>query len=61
MIFLARDYATKREAFGKSLKEHPLHMQTLARMEVSFWVDGSVLHVYGVCVCVGEVCVQSAV
>lgn len=34
MIFLARDYATKREAFGKSLKEHPLHMQTLARMEV---------------------------
>nr|XP_056715028.1 acyl-CoA dehydrogenase family member 11-like [Euleptes europaea] len=34
MISMARDYATKREAFGKPLKEHPLHMQTLARMEV---------------------------
>ncbi|XP_060105831.1 acyl-CoA dehydrogenase family member 11-like isoform X2 [Heteronotia binoei] len=34
MITMARDYATKREAFGKPLKEHPLHMQTLARMEV---------------------------
>lgn len=35
MVDLARDYATKREAFGKPLKDHPLHMQTLARMEVS--------------------------
>ncbi|XP_060541118.1 acyl-CoA dehydrogenase family member 11-like isoform X1 [Pantherophis guttatus] len=34
MVNLARDYATKREAFGKPLKDHPLHMQTLARMEV---------------------------
>ncbi|XP_053136038.1 acyl-CoA dehydrogenase family member 11-like [Hemicordylus capensis] len=34
MIQMARDYATKRKAFGKALKEHPLHMQTLARMEV---------------------------
>ncbi|XP_053225504.1 acyl-CoA dehydrogenase family member 11-like isoform X2 [Podarcis raffonei] len=34
VITLARDYATKREAFGKPLKAHPLHMQTLARMEV---------------------------
>ncbi|XP_063000282.1 acyl-CoA dehydrogenase family member 11-like [Elgaria multicarinata webbii] len=34
VISLARDYATKREAFGKTLKDHPLHMQTLARMEV---------------------------
>merc|ERR1711971_492783 len=31
---LARDYATRRQAFGKRLAEHPLHMQTLARMEV---------------------------
>lgn len=35
IVDLARDYATKREAFGKPLKDHPLHMQTLARMEVS--------------------------
>ncbi|KAL7986750.1 hypothetical protein Chor_013033 [Crotalus horridus] len=41
MIDLARDYATKREAFGKLLKDHPLHMQTLARMEVQ--VQGAFL------------------
>uniref|UniRef100_A0A8C6YCX9 Uncharacterized protein n=1 Tax=Naja naja TaxID=35670 RepID=A0A8C6YCX9_NAJNA len=34
IVDLARDYATKREAFGKPLKDHPLHMQTLTRMEV---------------------------
>uniref|UniRef100_A0ABM5F2A9 Acyl-CoA dehydrogenase family member 11-like isoform X2 n=1 Tax=Pogona vitticeps TaxID=103695 RepID=A0ABM5F2A9_9SAUR len=34
MIHMARDYVTKREAFGKLLKDHPLHTQTLARMEV---------------------------
>lgn len=35
MVQLARDYATRRTAFGKLLKDHALHMQTLARMEVS--------------------------
>ncbi|XP_068065295.1 acyl-CoA dehydrogenase family member 11-like [Anomalospiza imberbis] len=34
MISLSRDYACKRVAFGKLLKDHPLHMQTIARMEV---------------------------
>ncbi|NWX37962.1 ACD11 dehydrogenase, partial [Notiomystis cincta] len=34
MISLSRDYARKRMAFGKLLKDHPLHMQTIARMEV---------------------------
>nr|XP_006640530.1 PREDICTED: acyl-CoA dehydrogenase family member 11-like [Lepisosteus oculatus]XP_015221809.1 PREDICTED: acyl-CoA dehydrogenase family member 11-like [Lepisosteus oculatus] len=34
IIALGRDYATKRFVFGKFLKDHPLHMQTLARMEV---------------------------
>ncbi|NXR40507.1 ACD11 dehydrogenase, partial [Zosterops hypoxanthus] len=34
MVSLSRDYAQKREAFGKLLKDHPLHMQTIARMEV---------------------------
>lgn len=34
MISLSRDYARRRVAFGKLLKDHPLHMQTIARMEV---------------------------
>ncbi|XP_039628215.1 acyl-CoA dehydrogenase family member 11-like isoform X2 [Polypterus senegalus] len=34
IINLGREYATKRFVFGKYLKDHPLHMQTLARMEV---------------------------
>jgi putative acyl-CoA dehydrogenase len=35
-IALARDYALRREAFGKKLAEHPLHLETLARLEVEF-------------------------
>ena len=31
---LARDYATRRSAFGNQIYKHPLHIQTLARMEV---------------------------
>ncbi|MCB9778956.1 MAG: acyl-CoA dehydrogenase family protein [Alphaproteobacteria bacterium] len=31
--FLARDYATRREAFGRPIIEHPLHQRTLADME----------------------------
>uniref|UniRef100_A0A669PXA4 Acyl-CoA dehydrogenase family member 11 n=1 Tax=Phasianus colchicus TaxID=9054 RepID=A0A669PXA4_PHACC len=34
MISLSRQYALKRVVFGKLLKDHPLHMQTIARMEV---------------------------
>ncbi|XP_040462879.1 acyl-CoA dehydrogenase family member 11-like [Falco naumanni] len=34
MISLSREYARRRVAFGKCLKDHPLHMQTIARMEV---------------------------
>jgi alkylation response protein AidB-like acyl-CoA dehydrogenase len=33
-IALARDYATRRVAFGKPLSEHPLHVETLAEMQV---------------------------
>lgn len=44
MVQLARDYATRRTAFGKLLKDHPLHMQTLARMEVNCrWVNKQTL------------------
>ncbi|NXO02933.1 ACD11 dehydrogenase, partial [Rhinopomastus cyanomelas] len=31
---LSREYACRRVAFGKFLKDHPLHMQTIAQLEV---------------------------
>ncbi|KAG8455626.1 hypothetical protein GDO86_001724 [Hymenochirus boettgeri] len=34
VINLARDYAARRVVFGKLIKDHPLHIQTMARMEV---------------------------
>uniref|UniRef100_A0A4W3I6J0 Uncharacterized LOC103184399 n=1 Tax=Callorhinchus milii TaxID=7868 RepID=A0A4W3I6J0_CALMI len=34
IINLGRTYATKRFVFGKFVKDHPLHVQTMARMEV---------------------------
>lgn len=34
VINLAREYASKRFVFGSFIKDHPLHMQTMARMEV---------------------------
>lgn len=34
MINLSREYARRRVAFGKLLKDHPLHVQTMARVEV---------------------------
>ncbi|XP_078467763.1 acyl-CoA dehydrogenase family member 11-like isoform X1 [Lampetra fluviatilis] len=34
ILSLARDYASRRTVFGKLIKDHALHMQTLARMEV---------------------------
>jgi putative acyl-CoA dehydrogenase len=33
-IALARDYARRRRAFGKSLIDHPLHVETLAEMQL---------------------------
>jgi alkylation response protein AidB-like acyl-CoA dehydrogenase len=33
-LALARDYTARREAFGRLLAEHPLHVETLARLEV---------------------------
>ena len=35
-LALARDYAARREAFGKPLSDHPLHTETLAELEVEF-------------------------
>lgn len=37
IINLARDYATKRKAFGKYLTEHDLHIATLTNMEVNIY------------------------
>ncbi|KAM3867533.1 acyl-CoA dehydrogenase family member 11 [Diretmus argenteus] len=52
VVQLARDYATRRTAFGKPLKDHPLHMQTLARMEVE--TRGAFLLVMDVCRLLGR-------
>jgi putative acyl-CoA dehydrogenase len=35
-LALARDYATRRQVFGRSLSEQPLHLETLARLQVDF-------------------------
>ncbi|MEO9078330.1 MAG: acyl-CoA dehydrogenase family protein, partial [Rhodanobacter sp.] len=35
-IALARDFATRRQAFGRPLIEQPLHAQTLANMQAEF-------------------------
>lgn len=35
-LALARDYANKRTVFGKPLAEQPLHVETLANLEVDF-------------------------
>ena len=34
IISLARDYSTRRVAFGKLIRNHPLHVRTLAEMEL---------------------------
>ncbi|XP_061527674.1 acyl-CoA dehydrogenase family member 11-like isoform X2 [Phycodurus eques] len=52
VVHLARDYATHRSAFGKLIKEHPLHMQTLARMEVE--TRGAFLLAMDVCRLLGR-------
>lgn len=35
-VALARDYAGRREAFGKLLAHHPLHVETLAALQTEF-------------------------
>ena len=40
IMSLAQDYCLRRSVFGKLLVDHPLHMQTLARMEVSGFLAG---------------------
>lgn len=47
MVQLCADYSTKRLAFGKYLNQHPLHMQTLSRMEVGTSVHITVTKLMG--------------
>ncbi|XP_022106054.1 acyl-CoA dehydrogenase family member 11-like isoform X2 [Acanthaster planci] len=47
VVHLARDYSQKRHAFGKLIASHPLHMQTLSRMEVE--TRGNLLLVLRLC------------
>lgn len=35
-LVLAKDYARKRRAFGRSLSEQPLHLQTLSQLQIDF-------------------------
>jgi len=35
-LALARDYAARREAFGRRLADHPLHAETLANLQIEF-------------------------
>jgi len=34
MVHLVRDYSMKRVCFGKTIKDHKLHVKNLANMEV---------------------------
>jgi len=36
MIALARDFSTRRKTFGRLLSENPLHLSTIAKMEIEF-------------------------
>jgi putative acyl-CoA dehydrogenase len=50
-LLLAKDYASKRFAFGKALAEQPLHLQTLADMqcehEATFLLGFHLIHLLG--------------
>ncbi|XP_029103060.1 acyl-CoA dehydrogenase family member 11 [Scleropages formosus] len=58
IIQLGREYATKRFVFGKFLKDHALHVQTMARMEVE--TRGAFLLLMEVCWLLGREEVGSA-
>ncbi|PFX21526.1 putative acyl-CoA dehydrogenase AidB [Stylophora pistillata] len=51
IMSLAQDYCLRRSVFGKLLVEHPLHMQTLARIELktraAFLLTMEIAHLLG--------------
>lgn len=52
-LAIARDYAQRRNAFGKHLIDLPLHAETLAQLEVRF--RGSFALAFGLCELLGKV------
>jgi alkylation response protein AidB-like acyl-CoA dehydrogenase len=52
-VALATDYATRRVAFGRTLAEHPLHVETLAEMQVE--AEGALHLVMHVATLMGQV------
>lgn len=51
-LMLARDYARRRSAFGRPLTEHPLHLRTLADLQIEF--EGAVLLTFRVAQLLGR-------
>lgn len=51
---LARDYAHRRSAFGKKIIEHPLHSQTLARIDLT--CKATFLFAFEVCLLNDSIC-----
>jgi hypothetical protein len=51
-VTLAADYARRRHAFGRALAEQPLHVETLAAMQVE--VEGALQLVFHVAVLLGR-------
>ena len=51
-IALARDYARRRRAFGRSLSEQPLHLETLAQLQVEY--EGALALVFHVASLLGK-------
>ncbi|KAG9262910.1 acyl-CoA dehydrogenase family member 11-like [Astyanax mexicanus] len=52
IVQLSREYSNKRSVFGKLLKDHPLHVQTLTRLEVE--TRGAFLMLMEVCRLLGR-------
>ena len=46
IMSLAQDYCVRRSVFGKLLRDHPLHMQTLARLEVLIVFQAAPVYFY---------------
>ena len=55
---LSRDYCTKREVFGNYLADNPLHMHTLAEMEVmhDIYVFTCICDCVSMCLCACPLC-----
>lgn len=57
-VAIARDYASRRKAFGRYLKDHPLHVQTLFEMECE--LRGALQITLDACLLLGKIECQTA-